>query len=221
MLYTCAPGLSVVFNSLNFLKPIHVQNVHLLPQYTTNNDVERGQVSKCKASIFFELEKFDGHWISRCQSYENIASMTSLGIVQKPAWLHQHSRYQWNFSLHRPFNTSCTVPSTSNLSRILVIVTLVGSGVPNSNHQRRWISTHSPLSNNTSVTTYVHLMIISRLCSFKQMNDERVVMLFQCPLDQKLYFCPILLLGNNVSKSVYTNLRHSVFRREQWRNSRA
>ena len=32
--------MCVVFYSLNFLKPVHVQNVHLLPQYTPNNDVE-------------------------------------------------------------------------------------------------------------------------------------------------------------------------------------
>ena len=44
----------------------------------------RGQVLECKASIF-ELAKFDEHWISRYQSHENIASVTSLGIVQKPA----------------------------------------------------------------------------------------------------------------------------------------
>ena len=33
------------------------------------------------------------------------------------------------------------VPSTSNLSRILVTVTLVGGGLPNSTLQRRWTST--------------------------------------------------------------------------------
>ena len=37
---------------------------------------------------------------------------------------------------------------------------------------------HSPLSNNTSVVTYVHQMIISPLCLFKHMkNDELVAML--------------------------------------------
>ena len=39
------------------------------------------------------------------------------------------------FLTQRPLNTSCTVPSTSNLSRILVIVFLVGGGVPNSTLQ--------------------------------------------------------------------------------------
>ena len=33
-----------VFYSLNFLKPVHVQIVHLLPQYTLNNDVEQSDI---------------------------------------------------------------------------------------------------------------------------------------------------------------------------------
>ena len=66
------------------------------------------------------------------------------------------------FLPHRPLNTSCTVPSTSNLSRIHVIVTLVGGGVPNSNVIE--LQQHSPFSNNTSLTTYVHRMIISPPC---------------------------------------------------------
>ena len=72
---------------------------------------------------------------------------------------------------------------------------------------------HSPLSNNTSVTTYVHQMIISLPSLFKHMNDERVAMLFQYLGDHtehKLYLCLISLLRNKVSKSVYINLRHSV-----------
>ena len=109
--------------------------------YRSRPHLVRGKVSKPKASIC-ELAKFDGHWICRYRSHENIASITSLGIVQKPAWLYRHSRYQWNLFLpHRPFNTSCPVPSTTKLSRILVIVILVGGGVPNSTLQRRWTST--------------------------------------------------------------------------------
>ena len=95
--------ICVVLYSLNFLKPVHVQNIHLLPQYTPNNVVKRGQVSECKTSIF-KFAKFEKHWISRCQSHENTAWMTSLGIVQKPAWLHQHS--QLLFLSRRLFNTS-------------------------------------------------------------------------------------------------------------------
>ena len=43
---------------------------------------------------------------------------------------------------------------------------------------------HSPLFNNTSVTSYVLRMIISVTSLFKYMkNDEHVAMLFQCLLD--------------------------------------
>ena len=45
-------------------------------------------------------------------------------------------------------------------------------------------------------------------------NDARIAMLFQCLLDhtqQKLCFYLISLLRNNVSKSVYINLRHSEY----------
>ena len=46
-----------------------------------------------------------------------------------------------------------------------------------------------PLSNNTSVTTYVHRMIISPQCLFKHVkNGERVAMLFQCLLDHTISF---------------------------------
>ena len=108
------------------------------------------------------------------------------------------------FLQHQSFNTYCTIPLISSLSQILVIVILVGGGVPNSILQRRCFQQHSLLSNNTSVTTYVHRMIISLSCLFKHMkNDEHVTMFFQCLLDhtqQKLYFCLISLLRNNVSK---------------------
>ena len=116
------------------------------------------------------------------------------------------------FLRRRPFNISCTVPSTSNLSRILVIITflVVAYQIQSSNVIELQ---HSPLSNNISVSTYVYRMIISPPRLFKHMkNDERVPMPFQCLLDhtqQKLYFCLISLLINNVSKSVYINLRHS------------
>ena len=35
--------ICVVFYSLNLLKPVHVQNVHM-PQYTPNNDVEQSDI---------------------------------------------------------------------------------------------------------------------------------------------------------------------------------
>ena len=36
--------ICVVFYSLNFLKPVHVQNVHLLPEYSPNNDVKQSGI---------------------------------------------------------------------------------------------------------------------------------------------------------------------------------
>ena len=70
--------ICLVFYPLNFLKPINVQNIHLLPQYTPNNDVE--QIDRPSGLLLLELL----------------------------------------FLPHRPFNASSTVPSASNLSRILV-----------------------------------------------------------------------------------------------------
>ena len=125
-----------MFYSLNYLQPVHVKNIHLLPQYTPNNDVEQSDIPPGLLSV------------------------------------------ELLFLLHRPFNTSCTVPSTLNLSRILVIVTVVGGGVPNSTLQRRWTSTNSPLSNNTSITTYDHRMIISPL--FVCLNTCRTMDVLLC-----------------------------------------
>ena len=94
--------ICVVFYSLTFLTSVHVTNVHLLPQYTPDNDVEQSDISSglllTEYHSLMACSKFDEHWISRYQSRENIASMTYLGIVQKSAWLHQPSLYQWNFS---------------------------------------------------------------------------------------------------------------------------
>ena len=168
----------VVFYSLNFLKPIHVQNIHLLPQYTPNNNVECGQVSECKTSIF-ELAKFDEHWISQYQSHENISSMTCLGIMQKLAWLHQHSRYQWNFfSFRTDLSTHLALfhqlQTCLGFLLLLPLVVVVVVYIIE-------LQQHSPLSNNTSLTTYVHQMIISLpfcLNIWRTMN-----MLFQCPLN--------------------------------------
>ena len=36
--------MCVVFYSLNFLKPLHIQNVHLLTQYTPDNDIEQRDI---------------------------------------------------------------------------------------------------------------------------------------------------------------------------------
>ena len=88
------------------------------------------------------------------------------------------------FLPHRPFNTSCTVPATSDLSPILVIVTLVGVVYQIQPSNVVELQKHSPLSNNTSVTIYVHRMIIPPPCLFKHTkNDDHVAMVFQCLLD--------------------------------------
>ena len=77
-------------------------------------------------------------------------------------WISTHVIVELLFLPHWPFNTSCTVPSTSNLFRILVIVTLVGDVYQIQPSNAVELQEHSPLSNNTSITTYVHRMIISR-----------------------------------------------------------
>ena len=179
------------------------------------------KVSECKASIF-EPAKFDERWISRYQSHENIASMTSLEIVQKPAWLHHHSRYQWNFSFfltdhsthifHRSIYFKFVSDSYQCYPCWLVVVYQIQ---PSSVVE---LQQNSPISHKIPLTTYGHRMIFSPPCLFKHMkNDERVAMLLQCLLDytqKKMYFCLISLLRNNVSKSVYINLRHSVVKRK-------
>ena len=176
--------ICVVFYSLNFLKPVRVHNVHLLQQYNPKSDVERGQFSECKISIF-ELAKFDEHRIPRYQSHEIFNPMTSLGIVQKPAWLHQHTRYQWNFSFFRTdlsthlslFHRLQTCLEFLLLPLLVVVYQIKPSNVVE-------IQQHSPLSNNNSVTTYVHRMIITRPWLFKHLkNDERVAIHFQCLMD--------------------------------------
>ena len=159
---------------------------------------------------------FDENWIPRYQSRENITSMTSLGIVKKPAWLHLHSRFQWNFSFFRtdlpthltPFHRLRTCLGFLLLLPLLVVVYQIQ---PSSIIELQ----HSQVSNNTSVITYVHRMIISQPFLFKHIEeDERVTMFFQClpeHAQQKLYFCPSSFLRNNVSKTVCINFRHSVY----------
>ena len=160
-----------VFYSWDFLRLIHLQNVHLLSQYTPNYDVE--------------------------------PSYTPSGLLS----------VELLFLPHRPFNTSCTIPLTSNLSWILVIVSLsvvVVCQIQPSNVVE--LQKHSPLSNNTLVTTYVHRMIISPPYLFKQMNDGRVAMLSSASGSHttKFVFPSHFLLRNNISKSVYINFRQTV-----------
>ena len=137
--------------------------------------------------------------------------------MQKPARLHQHSRYKWNFSFFRTdlsthlalFHQLKTCLGFLSLLPLLVVVYQIQP--PNVVELQQ----HYELSTNISVTTYVHQMIISPPCLFIHMkNDERVATLVQSLLDHtqhKLYFCLISLLRNIVSKSVYINLIHCIF----------
>ena len=125
---------------------------------------------------------------------------------------------------HRPLNTPCTVLSISNLSRILVIVTLLVVVYKIQPSNVFELQQHSPLFSYTSVTTYAHRMIISPPCLFKHTkNDEHVARLFQCLLDhthQNLYLCLISFLINNVSKSVYINFRTIYIRNKTFQKLR-
>ena len=170
-----------MFYSLNFLKPVHVQNVYLPPQYTPNNYVEQSDIPwivangilfwacKIRWTLDFSIQISGEHCLNDFFGDRAKTCMTAWALSLSVELL---------FLPHRPFNTSCTVPSTSNLSRILVTVTLVGGGIPYSILRSHWTST--TFSSNTSVTTYVHRMIIYPPCLFKHMkNLERVAMLFQ------------------------------------------
>ena len=76
------------------------------------------------------------------------------GWCKKPAWLHQHSRYQWNFSFFRT-DLSTHLAQFHRLQTYLGFMLLVPLLVVVVELQK-----HFPLSNNTPVTTYVHRMII-------------------------------------------------------------
>ena len=128
-----------------------------------------------------ECSKFNEQWISRDQSHKNIASKISLGIVRKPAWLYQHSLYQWNFFFRT--DLSRHLAPFHRLQTCLVFLLLL------------------PL-----VVVYHFNPPTSSPCLFKQMkNDERVAKLFQCLLDhtqEKWYFSLISIMRNIVSNSV-------------------
>ena len=95
--------ICVVFNSLNFLKPVRVQNVHLLSQYTSNNNAEQSDIPS-------RLLLMEYHWWHVQNSVNTGFLGTNLTRTlpqcllwgsAKPVWLHQHSRYELNFSFFR------------------------------------------------------------------------------------------------------------------------
>ena len=129
--------------------------------------------------------------------------------------MHQLSRHQWNLSFSRTDLSTHLAPchrlqTCLGLLLLLPLLVVVYQIQPSNVVE---LQQRSPLFSHTLVTTYVHRMIISPPCLFKHMkHDESVAMLFQCFLDhtkQKLYFCLVSFLRNNVSKFCI-NLRHSV-----------
>ena len=90
------------------------------------------------------------------------------------------------------FHRSINFKIGSNVFLLLPLMVVVYQIQPSSVVE---FQQHFPIFNNTSVTTYVHRMIISPPCLFKHMkNDERVMLFSKCLLDytkQKLYFCLI------------------------------
>ena len=117
----------VVLYSLNFFKPVHVQNIHFLPQYTLINDVKQ-------SDILSGVLLMEYHWWHVQNSMSTGFLDTNLTRTLPASAISLSMEFL--FLQHWPFYTSCTIQSTSNLSRILVIVTLVGGGVPNSTFQR-------------------------------------------------------------------------------------
>ena len=142
--------------------------------------------------------------------------MTSLGIVQKPSWLHQHCRYQCNFSLLRSDLSTHLAPFHRLQPRLgflllLPLLVVVYQIQPFNVVELQ----HSPLSNSTSVTSYIHRMIISPPCLFKHMkNDGCVAMFFQCLLDHTQQNCISVSFHcweiTFQKVYLYINLRHSV-----------
>ena len=137
----------VVFYSLNFHKPIHTCS-KCLPSATVHCRIERHTVwivangislisqfhfwaRKIQWTLDFSIPISQEHCLNDFFGDRAKTCMTASA---------HSSSVELLFLPHRPFNTSCTVPSTSNLSRILVIATIVG-GVPNSTLQLRWVST--------------------------------------------------------------------------------
>ena len=192
----------VVFYSLNFLKPIHDQNVHLLPQYTPYNDIwiVANEISLMACSIWSQYSM-------------NTGFLDTNLTRTLPQWL------LWGSFKNLHDCISTLVISGTSISSAPINFKLVSECCYCYPYWWWCIKCNPPTSLNFNilhfpVTTLVHLMIISPL------HDERVAMLFQCLLDhtqQKLYFCLISVLRNNVSKSVdlYINLRLCMFNIEK------
>ena len=120
------------------------------------------------------------------------------------------------------FNTSCTVPSASNISRILAIVTLLVVVYEIQPSVIVELQQHSQLSNNTSVTTYVHRLIIPSPCFFinHMKEDEHVATLFQCFLfHTQQTFCSYSFCCWEITlQRVYTSIWDTLYL-DEWNRS--
>ena len=96
-----------------YLKLVHVQNVHLLPQYTPNNDVEQSDILSGLLLIKYHFWSRKIRWTLdfSIPTIREHCLNDFFGIVQKPAWLHMHFRYQWNFFLFRTYLSTHLAPS--------------------------------------------------------------------------------------------------------------
>ena len=95
--------ICVEFYSLNFLKPVHVQNVHLLSEYTPNNDVEQRDIRSALLAMEYHwwARKIRWRWISRYQSHEEHCLNDFFGDHVTTCMTSQHFHCQWNFSFFR------------------------------------------------------------------------------------------------------------------------
>ena len=134
----------VVFYSLNFLKSVHFQNAHLLPQYAPNNDAEQSDIPSGLLLMGYHWWHIQNSMNTRFLditvtrtllqwllwgSCENLHDCVSSLVISE---ISLSSAPTFQHILHRSID--------SNLSRILVIVTLVSGVVPNSTIERRWTS---------------------------------------------------------------------------------
>ena len=113
--------ICVVFYSLNFL------NVHLLKQRRRAARhtvwIFANGISLMICSVWSLSSSSVCGFVAYTVFFKVPQKKTYRGVKWGDRGLHQHSRNHWNFFLpHRSFNTSCTVPSNSSLSRFLVIV---------------------------------------------------------------------------------------------------
>ena len=160
----------------------------MLPTTTLNSVIYHLDCSKW--NNIFERAKFIEHWISRYLSHENIAWMTSLGIVQKPGWLYPHSRYQLNFSFFltdlsthlAPFHLLQTCLGFLLLLPLLVVVNQIQPSIVVELQQ------YSPLSNN-------HL---------RSSNDKFTVMFVSTHEERWTCFSAFpVLSGSRITKIVF------------------